>query len=232
MTADRGAAFISIREASRMLGVSEATLRQWTDRGQVKAFITPGGHRRYSLAELKRLLVPGRKMHRIGDIVAELQGTSRLHGVIGRKSLQAAIGIKELRGESEEHFAKLGRRLLHLIIRCILEPSNRAEILEFVRDVGRDFGESMAKIGIPLADSVEAVILHRAPLIEATSHFIKKREVVDGSVVDAISLVARIMDEVLIAMVEAHQGTRRGGRSQSKGLPRNDINLSPPMRHD
>ena len=47
---------LTIGEACQVLGVSEVTLRQWTDEGKVKAFITPGGHRRYPEAELKQLL--------------------------------------------------------------------------------------------------------------------------------------------------------------------------------
>ena len=43
---------LSISEASQLLGFSEAALRQWTDEGKIKAFITPGGHRRYVRAEL------------------------------------------------------------------------------------------------------------------------------------------------------------------------------------
>ncbi len=42
---------LSISEASRMLGIREATLRQWTDAGKIRAFVTPGGHRRYSKNE-------------------------------------------------------------------------------------------------------------------------------------------------------------------------------------
>ena len=47
---------VSIGEASQMLGVSEVTLRQWTDDRKVKSFITPGGHRRYSVDALERLI--------------------------------------------------------------------------------------------------------------------------------------------------------------------------------
>lgn len=45
--------------ASRLLGVSEATLRRWSDSGRLKAFMTPGGHRR-SRAALERLLPSSR----------------------------------------------------------------------------------------------------------------------------------------------------------------------------
>ncbi|MFP3975558.1 MAG: helix-turn-helix domain-containing protein [Dehalococcoidia bacterium] len=40
-------------ETSAILGVSEVTLRQWTDQGRIKAFIS---HRRYSKTELNKLI--------------------------------------------------------------------------------------------------------------------------------------------------------------------------------
>jgi excisionase family DNA binding protein len=45
---------LTIKDACRYLGVSEPTLRKWTDRGDVLAFRTPGGHRRYLVEELER----------------------------------------------------------------------------------------------------------------------------------------------------------------------------------
>ena len=47
---------LSISEASKSLGVSEAALRQWTDEGKINAFVTPGGHRRYSESELRKFI--------------------------------------------------------------------------------------------------------------------------------------------------------------------------------
>ena len=40
--------WLSLTEASRILGVSGATLRRWADDGRVPVFTTPGGHRRFS----------------------------------------------------------------------------------------------------------------------------------------------------------------------------------------
>ncbi len=47
--------FLSISAAAQYLGVSEATLRRWHNDGSFKAsFLTPGGHRYYSLADLEK----------------------------------------------------------------------------------------------------------------------------------------------------------------------------------
>ena len=46
---------LSISEAARYLGVTEATLRRWHNDGSFTAsFLTPGGHRRYALADLEK----------------------------------------------------------------------------------------------------------------------------------------------------------------------------------
>jgi excisionase family DNA binding protein len=46
---------VSIKEAAKYLGVSEATLRRWHNDGTFKAtFVSPGGHRYYSMSDLGR----------------------------------------------------------------------------------------------------------------------------------------------------------------------------------
>jgi len=48
--------WLSLGDASRLLGVSTATVRRWADSGRLRPFTTPGGHRRFSRASLERLL--------------------------------------------------------------------------------------------------------------------------------------------------------------------------------
>ena len=48
--------WLTLSEASRLLGVHPATLRQWADAGQVPSYRTPGGHRRFEASELRAYL--------------------------------------------------------------------------------------------------------------------------------------------------------------------------------
>ena len=201
---------LSISEASQMLGVSDASLRQWTDEGKIKAFITPGGHRRYSRAELKKFTDSHPRMLGIKDLVVELEETVRVHREIARISLKKTPWYRELNEESQEQIAGQGRRILSLIIRYVTEPSKREEISHQVQDVGHDIGETLAKSGLPLIDSVEAFILHRDPILNATTHLLKRKEAFTDRVVNAIPLVARIMDEALVALIATHQQYRNG----------------------
>ncbi len=207
---------LNISEASQMLGVSESALRQWTDEGKIKAFITPGGHRRYSRVELKKFMSSHQKTLGIKDLAVELEDTASLHRELGRTFLQTTTWYKRLSEESQEHLAVLGRDLLNLIIRYIAEPSKREEVIKLAHDVGKGLAEILAELGLPLTDAVEAFILHRDPIMNATSHLMRKREALSGRVVDAIPLIAHVMDEALVALVAAYQEYRNGTKNESE----------------
>ncbi|MEE8193893.1 MAG: helix-turn-helix domain-containing protein [Dehalococcoidales bacterium] len=196
---------LSISEASQMLGVSETALRQWTDEGKLKAFITPGGHRRYSRTELKRFMSSNHKKLGIKDLVVELEDTVQVHREIARTSLHTTSRYSQLDAEAQESLSRLGRGLLDVTIRYITEPSRREEIIKLVRDVGHSHGETLVRLGLPLTDAVEAFIRHRDPMMEAVTHLMRKREAHTGRVVEAIPLVARVLDEALVSLVAAYQ---------------------------
>jgi len=208
---------ISISEASQMLGVSEAALRQWTDEGKIKAFITPGGHRRYSKVELKKFTGSHPKMLGVKDLVVELEETSQRHREIARSSLKNTAWYGRINEEMQENLSDLGRRLLNQIIKYITEPSRRDETLQLARNVGREHGETLAKLRLPLSDSVEAFLVHREPIINAVTNLMKKREAFTGRIVEAIPLVTHVMDEALIALVAAHQQLRNGIQGRVEG---------------
>jgi len=200
---------VTISEASGILGVSEVALRQWTDEGRIKAFVTPGGHRRYSRTELRKFMSSNQKAVRVKDLIAEIEATSKLHGEIGRTSLSTKDWYSCLDKEEKLGLAHLGRNMLDVIIRYLNEPAKRDRTLERAREVGREFGETLAGLGLPLTDSVEAFILHRDPIMKAIAHLMKKREAHSSRVAASIPLVARVMDEALVSLVATHQQYRQ-----------------------
>ena len=200
---------VTISEASGILGVSEVALRQWTDEGRIKAFVTPGGHRRYSRTELRKFMSSNQKAVRVKDLIAEIEATSKLHGEIGRTSLSTKDWYSYLDKEEKLGLAHLGRNMLDVIIRYLNEPAKRDRTLERAREVGREFGGTLAGLGLPLTDSVEAFILHRDPIMKAIAHLMKKREAHSSRVAASIPLVARVMDEALVSLVATHQQYRQ-----------------------
>jgi putative resolvase len=49
-------AFVNVGKAARYLGVSPASLRQWSDEGLLRVYRTPGGQRRYRIADLETFI--------------------------------------------------------------------------------------------------------------------------------------------------------------------------------
>ncbi len=208
---------LSISEASQLLGVSEGALRQWTGDGKIKAFITPGGHRRYTRAGLRRFKSLQPRMLGIKDLAAELEETTRQHREIARASLKNAAWYNKLNEESQAHLADLGRQMLNLIIKYVTEPSCREKTLQLLRDVGRNHGEMLARLGLPLIDSVETFLLHRDPIVNTVTHLMQKREAFTGRIVEAIPMLTHVMDEALIALMAAHQQYRSGIQAYGTG---------------
>ena len=48
--------WLTLGQAARYLGVAQSTIRRWADDGRVRAFYTPGRHRRFRLADLDELV--------------------------------------------------------------------------------------------------------------------------------------------------------------------------------
>ena len=199
---------ITISEASRMLGVSEATLRQWTDENKVMAFVTPGGHRRYNKTELRSFVGKQHRVHGIKDLATKIEDSAPLHRELAQEYFSTTSWYNKLDAESQRHLAESGRQLLHLVKRYITEPLKQKEVEELARNIGDDFGEQVARLGLSLTESIEAFMLHRNPVMNAATDLMKKRESLNERVVEAIPLVTHIMDETLIALVTAYQRYR------------------------
>ena len=191
-----------------MLGVSEPTLRQWTDEGKIRAFITPGGHRRYNKAELRSFTGKQQRVHGIKDLVTRIEDTPPLHRELAHTHFAATSWYNKLDTESQRHLAECGRQLLHLVTRYITEPLKHEEVEELARGIGSDFGEQVAKLGLSLTECLEAFMLHRNPVINAATDLMKRRESLNERAVEALPLVTHIMDETLIALVAAYQQHR------------------------
>jgi excisionase family DNA binding protein len=219
---------ISISEACRILGVSEPTLRQWTDEGRIKAFVTPGGHRRYSTGSLKQFVSLNRKLLGIKDFTLKLEDSAQVHREIAVHFLQSKPWFAQLDSETQQRFSVLGRQLLKLIMKLVSEPSKQEENLQAIKEIGTSFGETTARVGLPLVDSVQAFIVHRDPIFNITSEMMKTGDSLNRRVMEAIPLVDHAMDGALLALVASHQkfagsSALRAETAQSgSGLPMRD----------
>ena len=209
---------LTVGQASRLLGVSEVTLRQWTDNGRIRAFVTPGGHRRYAESQLRHFVGTEQQIHGIRDMIARMKLAPSVQMELAHTQFARTFWYRRLDENGRAHLGGLGRRLHRLVITYLTKKKKRVETIELARQVGRDFGEYLAEIGLSLTDALEAFILHRAPLINAAIDLIRRREAIDEHAAEAIPLVAQITDEALLSLVAAyHKGTNNDREADRPG---------------
>ena len=193
---------LTIGEASGMLGVSEATLRQWTDNGKVKAFITPGGHRRYSRADLAKLTRTRR--YGIKELVQKMEASPHLQ--IGRERFARAPWYKKLGVKPRKKLREFGREILNLAIIYISRRRQRSEISKQAKKLGGELGKYLAESGLSLTDSLEAFLLYRAPVADIVLEVAKGGGILSQGVVEVMPEVNRLLDDILLSLVSAYQG--------------------------
>lgn len=208
-----GQSLLTIGQACKLLGVSEATLRNWTDEGRIKAFVTPGGHRRYVESELRSFIAAQSRVFTNKDMLAQM-GSEPLHKIQqARERMAETHWYGGLSDESKARLRGLGGAVYGLAVEYLTDKKGREETMRSAREVGRQFGEYLADINVSLTDAIEAFILHRSPLIQVASDIVKREGVLRGQAADAVPLVTQITDEFLLSLVEAYQERQRGGGS-------------------
>ncbi len=211
---------LNIHEASNFLGVSEATLRLWTDESQVKAFITPGGHRRYDLDELKRFYASRQKVLSIKDMAAKLELTSATYRQVAHEHVRPEW-FKRLSHEDQQELLGVTQSLFNLTINFIKSPAQRKQISQAAQLKGEEFGTLLAKLELSLTESVEAFLSNRGHTIDFMADLIKKNTAQDKRVLESLPSLNHMLDEVLLSLITAHQKYVKPKKNKTERVSQN-----------
>ena len=201
---------MGLGEASRVLGISQGTLRRWADRGQVASFTTPGGHRRFPRAAIVALLPANRaRRPQLSEIGAD---TERMSGAY-RRMFDVAQGrpLSILGAELPEADRQLFRERGRHMVECLLAhldadaPAPAMANLHEAASHAADYGASTAALGASLSEGVQTFLRFRAPFIAELAATARKRGLdtreATGLLVDAESA----FDELLLAFMDGWQ---------------------------
>lgn len=217
---DRGR-WLSINEACQILGVDQSTLRRWSDAGKVPVFRTPGGHRRYAEADLRAILGEGPQA-RERPRVSRQALTDRSLSAYEEEYLRAARErrwFQSYNQTTQEEHRRLGRRLVDLAVRYAATShaaNDRPSLLDEGRQIGEHYGRSGANAGLTAAETVEAFLYFRFPVVRAVMGLIEEEELAAKRASRLFVEIGHFMDQVLIATVHAHEGYRAPALAQSQ----------------
>ena len=196
--------WLSLQQASKVLGVHPATLRAWSDRGRIASRRTPGGHRRFSRADLDTWVESQRRREPGAELLVQ-NALGRMRMEMARSEEGIPAWLARFDEPMRQRYRETGRQLLGLLIRFISDPGQRTETLEQARDIGRHYAVVSHASGLSLADSVQAVLFFHNSL---TSSIVQMAAALNpnGGIDWATThrLATSFVNDVLLAMVEAY----------------------------
>ena len=195
--APTAAAWLSLNEASKRLNVHPATLREWADKGRIRTFRTPGGHRRFSLEDVDALA--GENAPELALFMNALVGQARLATTAGQ--LATEPWYSRFDDAAKERQRQLGHVLMRLLI-AYLRDTN----MDWTADI-HALGESYAALardaGLSLGDAMRAFHLFEG-LVRASTK--QMSAVQAGGSADLERHAGWFLNEVRVAMVESFAG--------------------------
>jgi len=211
--------WISLGDASRLLGVSTATVRRWADSGRLKPFTTPGGHRRFSRAAIERML-PADRTRRPELETAGLT-PARLRRAYRQDSRSVARGTSWLAAldvDDRATFRDLGQRLARELVAHLDGDTSerRALHLSEATQAAVSYGRHGARLGLAMSDVVEGFLAFRRPFLAELGRVAARRAFDAAEVATLHADADRALDRLLVATMSGH--TIAAGSSHAERL--------------
>ncbi len=203
--------WLSLSEASALLGVHPATLRRWADSGNFPCLRTPGGHRRFRTADVATwtqgmqttALAPQSESLVQSAVGYTRQEMARKH--VSHESWYTAFE----REEDRQQMRDTGRRLFGLAIQYMSRTREHEPVLQEGRRIGEFYGRQSAEHSISLVDTVRALFFFRESLLRAAKPGQAHPGQYDAEDVRIHRQLRHFMDEVMYACLVSYEATCR-----------------------
>lgn len=207
--------WLDLSEAADYLGVHFTTLRRWTDAGKVPCIRTPGGRRRYRLAELTAFLA------------SLQQGDSLALTPAGGRELTALLPPKHLGINAEPWYSRLseeqrgamrsgGRQLMAILIQYSARNEGGEAFLEEGQRLAAFYGEACHTAGLTLIETLQAFLRVRRSINDSVHQAGALAGAADADTWRLYERMATFLDALLIATVAGFE------QAQARALPATD----------
>lgn len=206
--ADVAEEWLTVHDACALIGVSPATLRRWSAAGDVQAFTTPGGHRRFARSTILSLLPTGRRqrptLERLGETPEHMTDVYR------RQLDQACRGISWLTGLSEDEREPLrdhGRLIAASLLVFIDAATAQEREAAMVKAAGAatEHGRIAARGSAGMNETVEAFLRFRMLFLGELAQVARRRALDTVEATHLLVTATQATDELLVALMRGHQ---------------------------
>ena len=200
--------WLTVHEACALIGVSPATLRRWSAAGDVQAFTTPGGHRRFARSTILGLLPTQRRqrptLERLGETPEHMTRVYR------RNVAQAVHGVEWLVGLSEDELEPLrvhGRRIAGALLAFIDadSPQERQPAMLKAVSAASEYGRLAARGSGQIRETVEAFLRFRMLFLGELAQMARRRGLDTVEATNLLVTATQAIDELLVALMAGHE---------------------------
>ena len=208
--------WLTIHEASALIGVSPATLRRWCDAGDVKAFTTPGGHRRFSRAAVLGLLPSGRRARPRLSAMGETP--ERIVARVYRPHAQdvaSDAGFAARFSEAErEPLRDLGRRAAIELLAYLdaATPEEAAAAMAEAESAAVGHATIVTRQGLTVTEALDGFLRFRLLFLREIGALARRRGMDATEATDLLETANEATDRLLRAFIRAGEAKAGPGR--------------------
>ena len=201
--------WLTLGEASRVLGVDPDTLRRWADNGKVDVFTTPGGHRRFLRASIDAML-PGSRHTTRPSLSAMGEPPDRIAAEF-RKRVRTELSDQDWRSRFDEGslrwFRERGVRMSDLLIGSLdtKARAGREKLLGQAELLGREYGVEAKRAGLSLGEATQAFLFFRARFMAEIAQVARRRSLETAQAAVLFGEADSTLDRVILALIAGHQ---------------------------
>jgi excisionase family DNA binding protein len=201
--------WLTLGEASRLLGVAPETLRRWSDRGRVASFTTVGGHRRFSRQAMMQLLPANRERRpSLAQLGTSPEKMTRAYREAHPQDARPLAGwLARLDSAQLATFRSLGGSIAQTLLAHLdaEDPGLALARLEEACALAGDYGRQCARLELPLPDAVAAFLRFRGPFIDELARAARQRGLDTREATQLLVEAQNACDRLLLAFIEAWQ---------------------------
>ena len=201
--------WLSLKQASDRLGVHPTTLRRWADSGDIPVMLTPGGHRRFTVADIERFAEEHRRLRMVAgleQIWAEQAILQTRKEIVSHRDEHWLSAFSE---DDRERKRLMGRKLMGLMLQYISLSDGGDDILEEARVIGRQHAENALGLELPLVEAIQAMLFFRDTMVEVAIQLPEIVHVRPEANTRLLRRINTLLNTVQLAIAETYDNARR-----------------------
>lgn len=185
--------------------------------------VTPGGHRRFSVAEIDRFSEERQQLHVVAGI-EQVWANQVLHETRRQISTQQdSDWLSSFDEQRREHKRLLGRQLLNITLKYISLKQGGEDLLESARAIGREHAEEGLQTNLPLAEALKIVLFFRDTMFNVALQLPEVAHVKAAVNAELLRRIGALLACVELAVAETYDRARIQSSARQPVVPLEDI---------